>query len=151
MKILSNKKFRVLVDKIEFETKEKYNKKYSELESYNYELLEDKQKYYDLYQKNLKVNEDHKKENVNLNNEINKLEEKIKELKIKNREANSAKGGFTKKINRLTAELKEAKDKLSKRYILTTVPKDKTRSKQKMAIYSKSKTSNIIRKVKDEK
>lgn len=83
-----------------------------------------------LYQANLKANE-----NV------------IKEL-------NSAKGGFTKRINQLTRELEETKKKLeeslSDAYLRVKVPMGKLPKGQVMKMKSHAKQDKIIKKIYDD-
>ena len=146
MKIISNKKWEELNENIE-----ELNKKYLnavadyELEKCNVEelkkqiedmmgaLQERQSKITDLemklglYQANLKADE-----NV------------IKEL-------NSAKGGFTKRINQLTRELEETKKKLAEsmtdKYLVKKIPMGKLPKGQVMKMKSHAKQDKIIKKV----
>ena len=146
MKIISNKKWEELNENIE-----ELNKKYLnavadyELEKCNVEelkkqiedmmgaLQEKQSKITDLemklglYQANLKADE-----NV------------IKEL-------NSAKGGFTKRINQLTRELEETKKKLAEsmtnKYLVKKIPMGRLPKGQVMKMKSHAKQDKIIKKV----
>ena len=146
MKIISNKKWEELNENIE-----ELNKKYLnavadyELEKCNVEelkkqiedmmgaLQERQSKITDLemklglYQANLKADE-----NV------------IKEL-------NSAKGGFTKRINQLTKELEETKKKLAEsmtnKYLVKKIPMGRLPKGQVMKMKSHAKQDKIIKKV----
>ena len=75
--------------------------------------------------------------------EIGKLIEENKKLIC-------AKGGFTKQINKLTAEIKELEDKLAEsmtdKYRVKKVPSGRTPKGQKMKIKDCTKISNIARK-----
>ena len=146
MKIISNKKWEELNENIEELNKKHLNAVADyELEKFNVEelkkqiedmmgaLQERQSKITDLeiklglYQANLKANE-----NV------------IKEL-------NSAKGGFTKRINKLTRELEETKKKLAEsmtdKYLRKRVPMGKLPKGQVMKMKSHAKQDKIIKKV----
>ena len=132
MKIISNKKWKELNDKISDLERELGNKR-SDIKDMLGALQEKQSKITDLemklglYQANLKADE-----NV------------IKEL-------NSAKGGFTKKINKLNKELEETKKKLeeslSDAYLRVKVPMGKLPKGQVMKMKSHAKQDKIIKKV----
>lgn len=132
MKIISNKKWKELNDKILDLERELGNKR-SDIKDMLGALQERQSKITDLemklglYQANLKADE-----NV------------IKEL-------NSAKGGFTKQINKLNKELEETKKKLeeslSDAYLRVKVPMGKLPKGQVMKLKSHAKQDKIIKKV----
>lgn len=132
MKIISNKKWKELNDKISDLERELGNKR-SDIKDMLGALQEKQSKITDLemklglYQANLKADE-----NV------------IKEL-------NSAKGGFTKQINKLNKELEETKKKLeeslSDAYLRVKVPMGKLPKGQVMKLKSHAKQDKIIKKV----
>lgn len=139
MKIISNKTWRELnsiISKFNNEIvdlKEKLEKKQSEIKEMMGALQERQSKITDLemklglYQANLKADE-----NV------------IKEL-------NSAKGGFTKRINQLTRELEETKKKLAEsmtnKYLVKKIPMGRLPKGQVMKMKSHAKQDKIIKKV----
>lgn len=84
---------------------EEYSKELKKMSDYNYELLEDKAKYYNLYKVGKEVNEEHKKLNGELREENNELKAQIKKI-------NGQKGILTRKVNSLTKELEETKKQL---------------------------------------
>lgn len=145
MKILSNKKYGVLVDKIEKEAKEETEKEIKSLTDYSYELLEDKNKYYDLFKVHKEANEEHQVMNGLLRKENDDLKQTIKELR-------GAKGGLTKQVNKLTKELEETKKQLEEsmtdKYLVRKVRSAKP-TKQTMNIKSNSKQSSAIKLVKN--
>lgn len=135
MKIISNKKWKELNDKILDLERELGNKR-SDIKDMLGALQEKQSKITDLemklglYQANLKADE-----NV------------IKEL-------NSAKGGFTKQINKLNKELEETKKKLeeslSDAYLRVKVPMGKLPKGQVMKMKSHAKQDKIIKKIYDD-
>ena len=81
---------------------EEYSKELKKISDYNYELLEDKAKYYNLYKAGKEINEEHQVMNGLLRKENDELKQTIKQLR-------GAKGGLTKQVNKLTKELEETK------------------------------------------
>ena len=124
---------------------EEYSKELKKISDYNYELLEDKAKYYNLYKVGKEVNEEHQVMNGLLRKENDDLKQTIKQLR-------GAKGGLTKQVNKLTKELEETKkqleesmtDKFRVKHIRATKSKSQT-----MNIKSNSKESNAIKLVKE--
>ena len=139
MKIISNKTWEELNNIISkfnneiVDLKEQLENKQSEIDNMLGALQEKQSKITDLemklglYQANLKADE-----NV------------IKEL-------NSAKGGFTKRINQLTRELEETKKKLAEsmtdKYLRKRVPMGRLPKGQVMKMKSHAKQDKIIQKV----
>lgn len=139
MKIISNKAWKQLNNIISkfnneiVDLKEQLENKQSEIDNMLGALQERQSKITDLemklglYQANLKADE-----NI------------IKEL-------NSAKGGFTKRINQLTRELEETKKKLeeslSDAYLRVKVPMGKLPKGQVMKMKSHAKQDKIIKKI----
>ena len=70
------------------------------------------------------------------------------------KELNSAKGGFTKRINQLTRELEETKKKLAEsmtnKYLVKKIPMGRLPKGQVMKMKSHAKQDKIIKKVYDE-
>lgn len=142
MKIISNKAWKQLNNIISkfnneiVDLKEQLENKQSEIDNMLGALQEKQSKITDLemklglYQANLKADE-----NV------------IKEL-------NSAKGGFTKQINKLNKELEETKKKLeeslSDAYLRVKVPMGKLPKGQVMKMKSHAKQDKIIKKIYDD-
>lgn len=142
MKIISNKAWKQLNNIISkfnneiVDLKEQLENKQSEIDNMLGALQERQSKITDLemklglYQANLKADE-----NI------------IKEL-------NSAKGGFTKRINQLTRELEETKKKLeeslSDAYLRVKVPMGKLPKGQVMKMKSHAKQDKIIKKIYDD-
>lgn len=142
MKIISNKTWEELNNIISkfnneiVDLKEQLENKQSEIDNMLGALQEKQSKITDLemklglYQANLKADE-----NV------------IKEL-------NSAKGGFTKQINKLNKELEETKKKLeeslSDAYLRVKVPMGKLPKGQVMKMKSHAKQDKIIKKIYDD-
>lgn len=142
MKIIRNKTWKQLNNIISkfnneiVDLKEQLENKQSEIDNMLGALQERQSKITDLemklglYQANLKADE-----NI------------IKEL-------NSAKGGFTKRINQLTRELEETKKKLeeslSDAYLRVKVPMGKLPKGQVMKMKSHAKQDKIIKKIYDD-
>lgn len=126
---------------------EEYSKELKKVSDYNYELLEDKDKYYNLYKVAKETNEEHQVMNGLLRKENDELKQTIKQLR-------GAKGGLTKQVNKLTKELEEAKKQLEEsmtdKYLVRKVRSAKP-TKQTMNIKSNSKQSNIIKNLTEEK
>lgn len=124
---------------------EEYSKELKKMSDYNYELLEDKEKYYNLYKAGKEVNEEHQVMNGLLRKENDELKQTIKQLR-------GAKGGLTKQVNKLTKELEETKKQLEEsmtdKYLVRKVRSTKS-TKQTMNIKSNSKESNAIKLVKE--
>lgn len=126
---------------------EEYSKELKKVSDYNYELLEDKDKYYNLYKVAKETNEEHQVMNGLLRKENDELKQTIKQLR-------GAKGGLTKQVNKLTKELEEAKKQLelsmTDKFLVKKVRGTKP-TKQTMNIKSNSKQSNIIKNLTEEK
>lgn len=124
---------------------EEYSKELKKVSDYNYELLEDKDKYYNLYKVAKETNEEHQVMNGLLRKENDELKQTIKQLR-------GAKGGLTKQVNKLTKELEETKKQLEEsmtdKYLVRKVRNTKS-TKQTMNIKSNSKESNAIKLVKE--
>lgn len=141
------------------------------------------------YQKEIKSFEDKNKELssewFDLQNKINRLEDKcskleetnkyhqeliaikdkdIEQISKKYREVAGAKGGFIAQINALTRKLEDAQQKFDKykeekeleiadlksdRYLRVKPATKNRKPNQKMMLYSKQRTSNIIKNVKE--
>lgn len=84
---------------------EEYSKELKKVSDYNYELLEDKGKYYNLYKVAKETNEEHQVMNGLLRKENDELKAQIKKI-------NGQKGILTRKVNSLTKELEETKKQL---------------------------------------
>lgn len=133
MKILTNKNYRGLVDKIEWleEELKKRKKDVSDLESYNYELLEDKDKYYKLYKEQIAINKDHLKFNGELRKERDlKIQQHNEYIKRKNKEMRE----LRKLISSLSEELENEKALRRGEYTKKVLKPDKTRAKQEMGV-----------------
>lgn len=158
----TRKQYGVLVDEIADlendynELKKKYdNKEFKYLEKYN--------TYRDKAEQLEKVNKYHQGLIEVKDKDIEQISKRLNDaindnyvLKEQIRQINGAKGGLTKQVNKLTKELdeakaliKEQKKELSKRYILKKV-RGTMPEKQEMQLYSKQKTSGIIKKVKEQ-
>lgn len=147
MKILSNKKYGVLVGEIE-----RLNENIKAKNNYAYELLEKNQKLESL-SKNLKEeNEEYKELNELLESKLHKLENKYKLCY-------GAKGGMTKYLNKITKQLEEVKKELEEtklkleesmtdKYLVRKVRGSGTK-KQTMQIKSSNVQSKIIKNVKE--
>lgn len=97
MKILTNKEYEKLIDKIKLleEEKEKQQNSLHEMSIYNYELLEDKEKYYKAYKDLKEINEEHLKVNGNLRKELDTQKEKhAKYVKEKQKEIRNYKNSM---------------------------------------------------------
>lgn len=161
MKLFYKKDYKVVL--VEFEKlqgvydelKKKYdNKDYKYLEEYN--------KYRDKAEQLEKVNKYHQglievkdKDIEQISKKLNETINENSDLKTLVKELRGSKGGLTCQVNKLTKELEEAKTlikeqkkELSKRYILKKV-RGTMPEKQEMQLYSKQKTSEIIKKVKE--
>ena len=127
------------------ELAEEYSKELKKMADYNYELLEDKGKYYNLYKMEREVNEEHQTMNGLLRKENDELKAQIKKI-------NGQKGILTRKVNSLTKELEETKKQLeesmSDKFRVKHIRATKSKS-QTMTIKSNSKTSNAIKLVKE--
>ena len=148
LKIFYKKDFQgVLKEKEELQCA--YDELHKKVSNKEYKYFAEYNTYRDRAEQLEKVNEEHLKLNGELRKENDDLKETIKELR-------GAKGGLTKQVNKLTKELdeakaliKEQKKELSKRYILKKV-RGTMPEKQEMQLYSKQKTSGIIKKVKEQ-
>ena len=124
---------------------EEYSKELKKMSDYNYELLEDKEKYYNLYKAGKEINEEHQVMNGLLRKENDELKQTIKQLR-------GAKGGLTKQVNKLTKELEETKKQLEEsmtdKYLVRKLRATKPKG-QKMGVKSNSKESNAIKLVKE--
>ena len=133
------------IEKIK-ELAEEYSKELKKISDYNYELLEDKEKYYNLYKVGKKVNEEHQVMNGLLRKENDELKQTIKQLR-------GAKGGLTKQVNKLTKELEETKKQLEEsmtdKYLVKKLPSGRKPKGQTAKIKSNSKESNAIKLVKE--
>ena len=156
MKILSNAKFQGMVDKIKElekekeEIKKKYNNKdFKYLEKYN--------TYRDKCTKLEETNKYHQRLIELRDSDIARLSKKL-------RQANGARGGFVARINELIKQVDEITEKFDKyreekeieiadlksdRYLKIECEPDKPGKTQKMQIYSKRRTSGIIKNVKE--
>lgn len=125
------------------------NKKYEYFEKYN--------KYFDKCTKLEETNKYHQRLIELRDSDIARLSKKL-------RQANGARGGFVARINELIKQVDEITEKFDKykaekeieivdlksdRYLKIECEPDKTRKTQKMQIYSKGRTSNIIKNVKE--
>ena len=123
------------------------NKKYEYFEKYN--------KYFDKCTKLEETNKYHQRLIELRDSDIARLSKKL-------RQANGARGGFVARINELIKQVDEITEKFDKykaekeveiadlksdRYLRVTPPTKNRRTNQKMQLYSKQKTSNIIKKV----
>lgn len=128
------------------ELAEEYSKELKKISDYNYELLEDKEKYYNLYKVGKKVNEEHQTMNGLLRKENDELKAEIKKI-------NGQKGILTRKVNALTKELEETKKQLeesmSDKFMVKKLPSGRKPKGQKAKIKSNSKESNAIKLVKE--
>lgn len=128
------------------ELAEEYSKELKKISDYNYELLEDKEKYYNLYKVGKKVNEEHQIMNGLLRKENNELKAQIKKI-------NGQKGILTRKVNKLTKELEETKKQLeesmSDKFRVKKLPSGRKPKGQTAKIKSNSKESNAIKLVKE--
>lgn len=97
-----------------------------------------------------KKNEKYKEEISKLEKMILTLQDEIDKLELEKRRINGAKGGLTKQLNKVESELNEANEKLSQRYILKELVAEKSKNMQTMKTKSGLKTSNIIKKVKED-
>lgn len=156
MKILSNTKFQGMVDKIKEleEEKEKIQKKYNNkdfkyLEKYNTyrdkaDKLEETNKY---HQELIKIKE----------NDVAQISKKYKEAISKNTEYASKINELIKQIDETTKKFDkyrkekeiEISDLKSDRYLKIECEPDKPGKTQKMKLYSKQRTSEIIKNVKE--
>lgn len=125
---------------------EEYSKELKKVSDYNYELLEDKDKYYNLYKVAKETNEEHQVMNGLLRKENDELKQTIKQLR-------GAKGGLTKQVNKLTKELEETKKQLEEsmtdKYLVKKLPSGRKPKGQTAKIKSNSKESNTIKLVKE--
>lgn len=125
---------------------EEYSKELKKISDYNYELLEDKTKYYNLYKVGKEVNEEHQVMNGLLRKENDELKQTIKQLR-------GAKGGLTKQVNKLTKELEETKKQLEEsmtnKFRVKKLPSGRKPKGQTAKIKSNSKESNAIKLVKE--
>ena len=156
MKILSNAKFQGMVDKIKElenekeEIKNKYNNK-------DFKYLEDYNAYRDKCTKLEETNKYHQRLIELRDSDIARLSKKL-------RQANGARGGFVARINELIKQVDEITEKFDKykaekeieiadlksdRYLKIECEPDKPGKTQKMQIYSKRRTSVIIKNVKE--
>jgi uncharacterized protein YpuA (DUF1002 family) len=146
MKILSNKKYGELVDRIKNEVIKEKDEEIKHLDNYNYELLEDKNKYCDLYRKLKETNDEHQIMNGLLQKENDNLKAQIKRV-------NGQKGILTRKVNSLTKELEETKKQLeesmSDKFRVKKLPSGRKPKGQTTKIKSNSKESNAIKLVKE--
>ena len=133
------------IEKIK-ELAEEYSKELKKMADYNYELLEDKGKYYNLYKVGKEVNEEHQTMNGLLRKENDELKAQIKKI-------NGQKGILTRKVNSLTKELEETKKQLeesmSDKFMVKKLPSGRKPKGQKMGVKSNSKESNAIKLVKE--
>ena len=148
MKILTNKGYRGLVDRqrlLENSILE-YQKKIKNLNAYNYELLEDKDKYYKGYKDLKNINEEHLKLNSDLRKEIDILKEKHnKYVKEKMKEVR-----ILKKALEDTTELLEKEKKLRKgEYTIKRLRADTTKSKQEMGVKRVCKSNQEAKRLKE--
>lgn len=124
---------------------EEYSKELKKVSDYNYELLEDKDKYYNLYKVAKETNEEHQVMNGLLRKENDELKQTIKQLR-------GAKGGLTKQVNKLTKELEETKKQLEEsmtdKFRVKKLPSGRKPKGQTAKIKSNSKESNAIKLVK---
>ena len=125
---------------------EEYSKELKKVSDYNYELLEDKDKYYNLYKVAKETNEEHQVMNGLLRKENDELKQTIKQLR-------GAKGGLTKQVNKLTKELEETKKQLEEsmtdKFRVKKLPSGRKPKGQTAKIKSNSKESNAIKLVKE--
>ena len=125
---------------------EEYSKELKKISDYNYELLEDKAKYYNLYKVGKEVNEEHQVMNGLLRKENDELKQTIKQLR-------GAKGGLTKQVNKLTKELEETKKQLEEsmtdKFRVKKLPSGRKPKGQTAKIKSNSKESSAIKLVKE--
>ena len=128
------------------ELAEEYSKELKKMADYNYELLEDKGKYYNLYKMEREVNEEHQTMNGLLRKENDELKAQIKKI-------NGQKGILTRKVNALTKELEETKKQLeesmSDKFMVKKLPSGRKPKGQTAKIKSNSKESNAIKLVKE--
>ena len=121
----------------------------------NYEYLEKYNTYFDKCTKLEETNKYHQRIIELRDSDIARLSKKL-------RQANGARGGFVARINELIKQVDEITEKFDKykaekeveiadlksdRYLRVTPPTKNRRTNQKMQLYSKQKTSNIIKKV----
>lgn len=145
-------------------SKKEYQKKLLELQDEKKELLFTNEKH---KTENGKLREELKNQEKLVTKKANKINELVKKLEddkeiisnlnediiqYKNtiRKINGAKGGLIKQINKLQDQLTEAQIKLSQRYIIKELKPQKARNTQVMKTKSGAKTSEIIKKVKEE-
>lgn len=125
---------------------EEYSKELKKVSDYNYELLEDKDKYYNLYKVAKETNEEHQVMNGLLRKENDELKQTIKQLR-------GAKGGLTKQVNKLTKELEETKKQLEEsmtdKFRVKKLPSGRKPKGQTAKIKSNSKESNAIKLIKE--
>lgn len=157
----------------------KNNKKIEELNESHETEIENLRKIWNNEKFNLmSKNDDLEKENKKIKNKCFELEEKnkyyqniinlkdkdIEQLSTKYKKAAGAKGGYVAQINSLIRQVTEVTEKFDKykqekeneiedlksdRYLRVTPPTKNRRRKQKMQLYSKQKTSDIIKNVKE--
>lgn len=143
MKILSKQKYWGMVDKInELEKVNKeLNKKITDKE-FNY--LKEYERYRDKAEKLEEVNKYHQKLIEIRDSDFAQLSQKYKEI-------TGAKGGYVARINSLTKKLNEKEKEIEKlksdRYLIVKPNTKNRKHLQKMQIRTKSKNSDIIKKV----
>jgi len=161
MKILSNKNYGVLVDRITKLEKEKelIEKKYN---NKDFKYLEEYDKYRNKCDKLEEANKYHQKLIEVKDKDIEQISEKLnvtifenRQLKALVKEVRGSKGGLTCRVNKLTSELKakdekikQLEEELSKRYTLKELKPVKPKA-QKMMLKSSSRQSNAIKLVKE--
>lgn len=148
MKILTNKGYRGLVDrqKLLEESILEYQKKIKNLNAYNYELLEDKDKYYKGYKDLQNINAEHLKLNSDLRKAMDTLKVKHhKSILEKNKEIK-----VLKKALEDTTELLEKEKKLRKgEYTIKRLRADTTKSKQEMGVKRVCKNNQETKRLKE--
>ena len=148
MKILTNKGYRGLVDRQRLleDSILEYQKKLKNLNAYNYELLEDKDKYYKSYKDLENINEEHLKINSDLRKAVDTLKAKHhKALIEKNKEIK-----ILKKALEDTTELLEKEKKLRKgEYTIKRLKADTTKTKQEMGVKRTCKSSQETKRLKE--
>ena len=153
MKILKNKTYQGLIDKVEKLIEE--NEKLNTRDALNNKFIEEYKQLSDNYKEICETQEtkigEFKTKIASCKNKNMQLENENRQLKEENKQLLGAKGGYTKEINKLKKQVEELdfklKESMTDKYLVRKIPSGRKPKSQPMKIKDWSKISNISRKV----
>ena len=146
MKILRNKTYQGLIEKVEKLTEENKSLK-GTIKDIN---ETSKNRHNEIIKQNEKIGE-FKTKIASCKNKNMQLEEENRQLKEENKKLLGSKGGYTKEINKLKKQVEELefklKESMTDKYLIRKIPTGRKPKIQTMKIKDWTKISNISRKV----